>query len=810
MAGEKLTTVQGIKLPRRWLQGLARLILAFERAWPALWPVLALLLGFGVVASFDLLPALPGWLHATLLGLFGCALVAAMVHAGRQFRPPSRQAGVRRLETDSGLAHRPLATLGDQPVAPGLDAATSRLWAVHMERTAAAARHLRLTWPRAGLVASDPFGIRVGLALLCFIGWQTAGQDLWPRFERALHPALGSARALAAAGYDVWITPPAYTGLPPIYQSSAVAGGGTAPLSVPVGSTLLARVHGGDAKPKLLLGAQQTAFGEVGSAEYSLTAPLKEATSIVIQQDGETLVRLPLHVIPDLPPTAAWRGEAHVTPRAALRLDYAATDDYGVAGATISVTPAEGHDKPAEIEVPLPSHGKTLKETVYEDLTASPWAGLPVELKLITRDAIGQTGISAPMKMTLPERAFHHPVARAIVDQRKLLMRDPTQADIASETLEDLSQRPDRFRNDAAVFLALRAASARVAEDAKHAQRAETLQLLWDTALRVEDGDVPQAQNSLRQAEQALQEALDRNASDAEIEALMRQLQDAVHRYLQAMIADAQRNGAQAQPSDTPGEPTINSSDIDKMLNSARDMAKTGARDAAKQALANLQNLLESLRTQSPGEGQDSADGKALNAMRDLAKQQQDLLDKSYRAAQQQQGGGDGQPDDQSPGGQQKSKTGRGGSGEDLAGAQDGLRRKLDDLMRQMGQGGDAEQGFGQAERAMNGAAKALRQGDPQGAVGQQGEALDQLQQAMQQMASKMGRNGQGGQEEGNGRDPFGRSAQGQMDGGDVKLPTGSEIQRSREILDELRRRASDWQRPAVERDYLNRLLDRF
>ena len=50
----------------------------------------------------------------------------------------------------------------------------------------------------------------------------------------------------------------------------------------------------------------------------------------------------------------------------------------------------------------------------------------------------------------------------------------------------------------------------------------------------------------------------------------------------------------------------------------------------------------------------------------------------------------------------------------------------------------------------------------------------------------------------------------GQMDTGDVKLPDKSDLQRAREILQELRRRAGENQRPRYELDYLDRLLKRF
>jgi hypothetical protein len=61
-------------------------------------------------------------------------------------------------------------------------------------------------------------------------------------------------------------------------------------------------------------------------------------------------------------------------------------------------------------------------------------------------------------------------------------------------------------------------------------------------------------------------------------------------------------------------------------------------------------------------------------------------------------------------------------------------------------------------------------------------------------------------------RDPAGRplNGLGGLDGRDVTLPEESDLQRSREILDELLRRAGERFRPNLERDYIDRLLKRF
>jgi hypothetical protein len=87
------------------------------------------------------------------------------------------------------------------------------------------------------------------------------------------------------------------------------------------------------------------------------------------------------------------------------------------------------------------------------------------------------------------------------------------------------------------------------------------------------------------------------------------------------------------------------------------------------------------------------------------------------------------------------------------------------------------------------------------------GEAMAQEEQGQQP--------GQGTQESdrrASNRDPLGRSqgsngATGSDNEADLN---GDAAGRARELLDEIRRRSGEAARPEVERDYLNRLLERF
>ena len=115
----------------------------------------------------------------------------------------------------------------------------------------------------------------------------------------------------------------------------------------------------------------------------------------------------------------------------------------------------------------------------------------------------------------------------------------------------------------------------------------------------------------------------------------------------------------------------------------------------------------------------------------------------------------------------------------------------------------------------MSDAKEAIGEDDLERATQRKVLALDRLRKGAQSMAEQMMENGeaQAGQGPGNnGRDPLGRPDRSNRPdlGLSVKVPDEIDIQRAREVLDELRRRLGDPSRPAIELDYLERLIKPF
>ena len=244
---------------------MARAIIVWEALWPAFWPALAVLALFAGLALMDLLPQLPGWLHAGLLALLVGALVTSLVAGWRRFKLPSQDAASHRLEQDSGLGHRPLVALTDRQVTGTKDAESVKLWQAHRRRMLAQAGKLRLAWPRVDLTMHDPWALRGAVLLVLGIGLVVGWRD-WPaRVGAAVTPQLAFTTPSAPAQVDAWINPPAYTGLPPLFLDRAA---GEA-IKTPVGSVLLAQVQGGDGVPRVTVGEETEEFRRSGDRRLS-------------------------------------------------------------------------------------------------------------------------------------------------------------------------------------------------------------------------------------------------------------------------------------------------------------------------------------------------------------------------------------------------------------------------------------------------------------------------------------------------------------------------------------------------------------
>jgi uncharacterized protein (TIGR02302 family) len=814
----------------------ARYAIAWERIWPHLARLLTVVGLFLVVSWAGLWLVLPFVARAIGLGLFVLAALGTLFPLVR-FRWPSREEGLGRLDRGSGIRHRPATALTDTLVTQ--DPVARALWQAQRERTLASIKRIRAGLPSPRLAIHDPWALRALVAVLMVAAYVAAGDERTMRTEAAFD--WNGVLSPANIRVDAWVTPPLYTGKPPIILSAAnkEAGGPVSgALPVPAGSTLIVRSSGG-------------ALDVVASGGVTEAAPTEQAPQgtnerhFTIGGDGTAHVRAPsgqpqwkFTAIPDRAPTIALAKDPERQARGSLQLSYKIEDDYGVteAQAHIAVRPGNA-PKPAAEPRPLfeaPQFALVLPNArtrngvgqTVKDLSEDPYAGADITLTLTAKDEAGNEGHSEPFNMKLPERLFTKPLARALIEQRRILALDVNQSEQVHTALDALMISPELFTPEAGQYLGLYSVSRQLEAARTDDAMREVVASLWALAVTIEDGDITDVDKALRAAQDALKQALERGASDEEIKKLTENLRAALDNFIR-QLAEQMRNNPQAlaRPLD-PNTKILRQQDLNNMIERMERLSRSGDKEAAQQLLEQMQEMLENLQMAQPGQSGDNDMEQALNELGDMIRKQQQLRDKTYKQGQDsRRDRAHGKQGDPSMGDLQQ----------DQQGLRDRLKKLQQELARrgmgqgqrgekgQQGQDGDSQQGedgLGDADSAMGDAGSKLGEGNADGAVDSQGQALEAMRKGAQSLADSMQGDGDGQgdgpgdrpgrqQSGGNQSDPLGRPLHGREFGDDltVKIPGEIDVQRVRRILEELRRRLADPQRPQIELDYLERLL---
>ncbi len=828
----------------------ARRVLWIERLWPALWPAAGLIGAWIALALFDVPSLLPPAWHIGALVLFAAGLVWLVWRGLRRLTAPTAAEIDRRLERASGLRHRPLATLDDRPAVQTPEGAL--LWDAHLARATAQVKRLRVGWPRPDLARTDTRALRGLLVVAIAAGLIVAGPETPGRLLRAFVPSVPPGPAAPEPQLQAWITPPGYTHLAPIFLKTAGTDGQPVIVDAPAGATLTVSLTGSPDAPALTLDGAATAFKALDAASWQAEREVGHGGVLAVQRGSRELGRWTLAVVPDQPPVVAWAEPPGPAGRAhnllTTRLPWTAEDDYGVASVQAEL---RLRDRPAAdpVIVPIPLAGAPKKAhgAPSQDLTANPWAGLPVVATLVARDAPGQRSVSDPAEFILPERPFKNPLARALIDIRKRLSLDPDSHAQAAADLTALGEAPETFDNNTSVFLLLSTTASQLDRSGAPANVAEAQQRLWTLALQLEDDAVGRTAKAVEAAKEALKQA--EHGPQTEMDRKAEALRQAIQKHLQALAEQARKDGT-LLPFD-PKARTLSQRDFNKLTQEMRDAAKAGHMDEAHAKLEQLERMLEQLKAAeaNPGDRKQAAEQRRkgqqqMGAAEDMVQRENAMKQRGQERANQPS------PDP--------------AAREHDAKQQRAMRRALGEMMQQFGDlTGKVPDELSQADTAMRDSAGELAAGNDSKAMAAQQRAMDALEkgeQAMsQQMASGLGisvkpgegepndqpgngpgdqmsqGDGQGDGQQGSGqgdqdaeggqegdgnqekdaqRDPLGRSTKdgtsGRADGGDVHVPDQMEQARTRDIQAELRRRGADRSRPASELDYIDRLLKSF
>lgn len=829
-----------------------------ERGWPLVLPLLVVASLFLSFSWFGLFPRLPDAARIGLLILFALAAIAAL-YPLRFFRMPSAAEIDRRIEAANALLHSPVQVQSDRP--SGADSIFSQaLWREHQKRMAERLASLGADRPRSNVPDHDRWGLRAVAALLFVTAFAFSFGPFGGRVSDGF--VARAARDAVPPRIDAWVTPPAYTGKAPLFLT-ADANQAVQTFSVPQGSDVSLRVTGGSGEETLSYADAGGNARAIEPAAPKAPAPASEAApklrqftgklnangTLTLKSGESDIGHWAFAVIPDKPPTIRFVGEPKRAVNGAVELNYEIDDDYGAASAKAVFEPldapaANAHPLygPPDMPLTLPRRGgKATAAKTTKDLTEHVWAGTKVKLTLSVTDDAGHTSTSDTKTWVMPERPFANPLAKAVIEQRRLLALDTNAKPRVLDLMDAITLRPEDTFDNMSNYLAIMSARSRLKLSESDDQLRSVVSYLWEIALGIEEGNLSAAERRLRQAQQALQDAIKNGASDEEIDKAMKELREAMNQFLQEFAQRAQQNPNAPQMQQNGRE--LRQSDIDRMMDQIENLAKSGDRDKAQQLLSELQDMMNNLQAgrQQPGGEQDSEMRQQMDKLGDIMRRQQEMMNDTFRLDQMQRGSRDngeqlGEDEEQQqsqsedgrkPGpGQDRDPLGRPKmSPKDLADAlkqlQEGqgqLQSELDQLKKGLeGLGMEPNEGFGEAGKSMGNAEQSLGEADGDQAVGHQGRALEALRRGakdmmkqMQAMQGDQGGSEQGGRQQDADRDPLGRprATKGPDDGNSVKVPDEIDVQRARQILDAIRKRLGNALSPDIERSYLERLLE--
>uniref|UniRef100_UPI003F69B339 TIGR02302 family protein n=1 Tax=Nereida sp. TaxID=2736090 RepID=UPI003F69B339 len=795
-----------------WLTWLGLWSERITRAFWPVWSVVFVAVGAALLGIHEVLSEIA--IAIAGVGFFLCTL-AAIIPGIWQFERPKWAEAQTRL--DKTLSGRPISSLLDAQAIGRTDPASQAVWDIHQNRMRAQAATAKAVEPDLRISLLDPCGLRFVALLVLSVGVLFGSFGQLSSVTKITQPA---DQLAIGPSWEGWVAPPAYTGRPTIYLPDVPAG----PLRVPQGSEVTVRLYGelgalsvmqNVTRPQADPNAAEQRFVIEQSGALAIGAADQNATKADRAPQQWSVIMEPDQA-PSIIASAPVRSEADGT----LLQQFLAQDDYGVVAGSgvisldlLNVDRAHGLLAEPEnhpqiiLQLPMTITGDRaqFEETLTENFSEHVFANLPVVLQMQVEDSLGQTGQSAPIKMTLPGRRFFDPLASAIIEQRRDLLWTRENATRVERLLRAISWLPDDIFRGEGTYLSLSFIIrdlASLGPQMSDQKRDEIAQALWELAIELEDGDLEDARQRLARAQERLNEAMRNGASQEEIAELMQDLRDASQDYLRQLAQEQQRNGEAGDQQQAGNNQEITPDQLQQMMDEIQQLMEEGRMAEAQERMAQLNQMLENMRV-AQGSGEGGSQGEGQQAMEDLAetlRDQQDLSDEAFRQLQEQfeqsqqqgqqgqqqgqdgqqgegaqQGNQSGQQEGQKPGGQSGGQGGAEGSG-DLEGSlqnrQQALRQELDAQRRNLPGAGtqagdDAREALGRAEGAMENADEALGEGDLAEAIDQQSRAIQALRDGLRDLGEAMVQANDGAPQEGQGRpsgqngvasrDPLGR-----------------------------------------------------
>ncbi len=571
---------------------------------------------FVILASTGLWLLLPLWLHLLcVLATLGF-VVYGIVKTLRTLPFPTQKEAEQQIERASRLKHQPFAVQKDTP-SQAKTPLEQALWHLHQNQAKSwlsrKLKSIRFAF-KTKIVISIQYSAVIASAMLLSLVLllsSAARHNIYTTFR----PAVAIEGLTVLPPVTGWIEPPAYTKIAAIQLPSDAK-----EINVPQGSVLKLTARHTFFPLTVKNGGDTLRFIDHNNHDQQLNTPLTQSGAYRLRNGLLTATPWHINVIADLPPQITFTDKIILNQQGSLTLPFSTSDDYGITSIAVVLTSLKNKPYQRTLyswENPL----KTLKTQATADFSDLPFAGQNVELSLLATDSAGQTTITPAVTIPLPERVFTHPMAKHIIEIRKKLISEemlPRQAvTILSPYLQNSAPI---FQKDFTAYLSFISALQRLNIAQSPVESAAVL--LWQTAVRLEQGTVGREAEQMRQAADKLRELLANPQHSAEaLQQALKEFAAALEKYMQSMAAQQTPKGAP--------KPLINMSGLQKYLESIETLANSGKPEDALKRLDNLQQMMENLQNPQEMSPQLQKSLALLEEMQSITEAQRSLLKKT-------------------------------------------------------------------------------------------------------------------------------------------------------------------------------------
>lgn len=243
------------------------------------------------------------------------------------------------------------------------------------------------------------------------------------------------------------------------------------------------------------------------------------------------------------------------------------------------------------------------------DMTAHPLAGSEVEMQLMVKDGLGQTGRSQTVRVKIPQMAFRNTMNLELANFRRDLALDSRNAKAVSAKLNAfIDANAAKFKNPA-TLTGIKSVSGYLSAAKEKADLEQVVTDLWRVMMMIEEDSMTDAEKKLREAEKALEEALKENVSPEELKKRMEEAQRAMEERMKEQLKDKSLSEEDKKALEEMQKM------MEEMQKLREEMEKNNPADAQKM----LQQMQQMQQKNSPSKGQMQ---KSMQEMMEQMKQE--------------------------------------------------------------------------------------------------------------------------------------------------------------------------------------------